>query len=176
MVMEDNGRIANFKTIVNKSTLAFNFPGYVYDGISTKDDKSLDAITSVSDTYMNLANQGLTDSNKKVYFGNIAVEIGSVGKDILVDNTRGGSVRYLPVDDSGNLSFSMMQQMADIQNKIVEQRITDKEQIKKIWEDAGFLYSAKLNTGVPEGMRLARFWVQDGYTNEATASFNDPFF
>lgn len=175
MVMEDNGRIANFKTIVNKSTLAFNFPGYIYDGISTKDDKSLDTITSVSDTFMNLANQGLTDSSKKVYFGNIAIETASVGKDILIDNTRGGSVRYLPVDDSGNLSFSMMQQMAEIQNEIVKNRITDQAQIKKIWEDAGFLYSPKMNTGVPKGMRLARFWVQDGYTNEATASFNDPF-
>lgn len=176
MVMEDGGRPDTFKTIVDKSTLVFNFPGYIYDGITTKDEKSLESVTTASDTFMNLANQGLVDSTKKVYYGNLAVNIGVNGKDILIDNSRGGSVRYLPVDDSGNLSFSMMQQMAEIQNRIVENRITDKAQIKKIWEDAGFLYSAKMNTGVPKGMRLARFWVQDGYTNENTSTFSDPLF
>lgn len=132
MVMEDNGRPDTFKTIVNKSTLAFNFPGYVYDGISTRDGKSLETITTASDTFMNLANQGLVDSTKKVYFGDLAINIGVSGKDVLIDNARGGSVRYLPVDDSGNLSFSMMQQMAEIQNQIVEKRITDRTQIKKM--------------------------------------------
>lgn len=176
MVMEDNGRPETYKTIVNKSTLAFNFPGFIYDGIETKDKKSLHSVTSAAETFMNLANQGLTDSTKQVYFGNIAIDIGSVGSEILIDNTRGGSVRYLPVDDSGNLSFSMMQQMANIQNEIIRKRITDKKQIRKIWEDNGFLYSEEMNAGIPKGMRLARFWVQDGYTNEATSSFNDPVF
>lgn len=170
MVMEDNGRYETYKTIVNKSTLAFNFPGFIYDGIETKDGKPVNAVTSVSDAVMNLANQGLIDSSKTVYFGDKPINAAQIGSDILIDNSKGASVRYLPVDADGNLSFSMMQQMADIQNKIVQERITDKAQIKKIWEDAGFIYNEKANTGVPKGMRLARFWVQDGYTNENTES------
>ena len=94
---------------------------------------------------------------RTAYFGDIPIQdIASTGQSILVDNSKGGVVVYLPTIN-GNIDFNMMQQMNDVYSKIVADRITDPVKLRKIWEDNGFQYDEQKRIGIPIGYTLTPY-------------------
>lgn len=157
-------------------SLKYTVPGYVYPTIENAGDGPLPTTQTLSDTFANLQTQGILYAGKPVYFGNLRLNnIASAGRDILIDNTEGARVVYLPVNARGELSFTMMNQMQKIQDKIAKDRITDEETLKELWESNGFKYDEDRKVGTPYGYTLRPFWVQEAYTTEGTETFLDPF-
>lgn len=170
-----NGALPRATSIVLEgSNISFSIPSYHYDIIKTPEGKDLPSVTLGDETYQNLMNNGLVDTRSTSYLGELPItDIAYMGKDILVDNLKGGSVMFLPITSTGELDFSMMKQMDEIQKQIIKKRVTDPEEQAKIWEDNGFNYSEKLHIGVPKNEELRRYWTQAAYTSTQADSFKN---
>ena len=104
----------------------FVFPGIRFDSIKGADGKDSKSVVSGLEAYNNLQNRGLVATGQSVYFGNIPLDnLSAQGTDLVVDNSAGLMMAYLPVDKSGNPDFSMMQQMSKVQEAIDDARIVD---------------------------------------------------
>ena len=160
--------------LVFGSSLKFTVPGYKYPTINNSKEGPLPTTQTLSEVYSNLQAQGIVSAGP-IYYGNLQINnVSSAGSDLLINNGSGGRVVYLPTDSRGGIDLSMIGQMQNIQDKIEKERITDPERIKKMWEDAGFVYDENLRTGRPHGYELRPFWVQEAYTTEGTNTFKDP--
>ena len=104
----------------------FVFPGIRFDSIKGAEGKDSKPVVSGLEAYNNLQNRGLVATGQSVYFGNIPLDnLSAQGTDLVVDNSAGLMMTYLPVDKSGNPDFSMMQQMSTVQKAIDDARIVD---------------------------------------------------
>jgi hypothetical protein len=72
--------------------LTFHLQGVHHDTIKGKNNEDFKTISTGIETYNNLQNRGLVATDKKVYFGNIPINMSQVGKDLLVDNSKGMTV------------------------------------------------------------------------------------
>lgn len=173
-VFKRHGRPQSVGMILEGRT-KFGFKGVRFDMIKGPDGKDVKPITSGIESYNNLQNRGLVATGQTVYFGNLPLDnISAQGMDLIVDNSDGLAIAYLPTDKSGNLDFSMMQQMSKIQEAIDNERISDPNKKAQYWEKYGFKYNKEQDTGVPHDRELKPFIVQNAYTTEATNSFADP--
>lgn len=132
MVIKDHGAITNIGYSLGTG-LKFNFPGFRYGNVENhKTAHIMPKSSTLSESYDNLQGHGLVNTMRTAYFGDIPIQdIASTGQSILVDNSKGGVVVYLPTVN-GNIDFNMMQQMNDIHGKIAADRITDPVQLRKI--------------------------------------------
>ena len=157
--------------------ISFSAPTKVYNTVPVagkSDGSSLNGITLGTETFQNLQAHGVADASRKAYFGDIPItSMAASGRDLLVDNSTGGREMWLPINQSGELDFSMWQQMTEIEAEIVRKRVTDPAQKKEIWENNGFQYDEKLGIGVPPNETLGRYWVQNAYSSTKAETFND---
>ena len=131
-VIKDHGAVTNIGYSLGTG-LKLNFPGFRYGDVENhKTGHMMPKASTLSESYGNLQGHGLVNTMRTAYFGDIPIQdIASTGQSILVDNSKGGVVIYLPTIN-GNIDFNMMQQMNDIHAKIVADRITDPVQLRKI--------------------------------------------
>lgn len=173
-VFKRHGRPQSIGMILEGRT-RFGFKGIRFDMLKGSNGKDVKPITSGIESYNNLQNRGLVAAGQTVYFGNLPLNnISAQGMDLIVDNSDGLAIVYLPTDKDGNLDFSMMQQMSKIQEAIDNERISDPNKKAQYWEKYGFKYNKEQDTGVPHDRELKPFIVQNAYTTEATNSFADP--
>ena len=121
-----------FNMIFGDSNLNFNIPTYYYNNRSLNNEALPDVITA-SDADKNLRDHGLRDPYGKIFFGNIPLDNMAIeGQSIIVNNSKGLVVSYLPVDDNGNLDMTIMKIMSNIQSTIESEHITDEDQVRQI--------------------------------------------
>ena len=176
MVIKDHGALTNIGYSLGTG-LKLNFPGFRYGDVENhKTGHMMPKASTLSESYSNLQGHGLVNTMRTAYFGDIPIQdIASTGQSILVDNSKGGVVIYLPTIN-GNIDFNMMQQMNDIHAKIVADRITDPVQLRKIWEDNGFQYDEQKKTGIPMGYTLTPYWTQAAFTSTRANIVDDKIF
>lgn len=152
------------------SNLEFNLPSYWYN-LQTLNGGAVNNVATADEVDKILRDHGLRDGYNKAYFGGVAIDNMSFeGRGVIIDNTKGFTVSYLPVDENGELDTSIMQTMSEIQGQIIDNRITDVVEKRKIWENNGFVYDETKDVGVIPGMQLKRFAMLNGYTS--TKSFD----
>lgn len=175
-VLKNNGLPRESNLVLPGSNLQFKLPTYHYNTIQQAGEapgKGVDNVSLGDETFRNLVSQGIIDTRGQAYFGTLPLnDIAYNGKGILIDNTKGGSVMYVPVDSSGNINFSLLEQMSNIQEDIINKRITDPEQLRQRWESEGFMYDPQKRIGVPINHTLKRFWTQAAYTSTAADIFD----
>ena len=173
-VTKDGGSYRNTNIVMPGGNVSFNVPAKHYNFIEGKENTAIDNVTLGDESFNNLISKGLIDTRRTSYIGDLPIDnMAFAGKDIIVDNTRGGTVMYLPIKQDGELDLSMMKQMSEIQDQIIKSRITNTEAKKKIWEDNGFTYNEALDVGVPVNETLGRYWTQVAYTSTAANSFKN---
>lgn len=173
-VTKDGGSYRNTNIVMPGGNVSFNVPAKHYNFIEGKENTAIDNVTLGDESFNNLISKGLIDTRRTSYIGDLPIDnMAFAGKDIIVDNTRGGTVMYLPIKQDGELDLSMMKQMSEIQDQIIKSRITNTEAKKKIWEDNGFTYNEALDVGVPINETLGRYWTQVAYTSTAANSFKN---
>lgn len=173
-VTKDGGSYRNTNIVMPGGNVSFNVPAKHYNFIEGKENTAIDNVTLGDESFNNLISKGLIDTRRTSYIGDLPIDnMAFAGKDIIVDNTRGGTVMYLPIKQDGELDLSMMKQMSEIQDQIIKSRITNAEAKKKIWEDNGFTYNEALDVGVPINETLGRYWTQVAYTSTAANSFKN---
>lgn len=173
-VTKDGGSYRNTNIIMPGGNVSFNVPAKHYNFIEGKENTAIDNVTLGDESFNNLISKGLIDTRRTSYIGDLPIDnMAFAGKDIIVDNTHGGTVMYLPIKRDGELDLSMMKQMSEIQDQIIKSRITNAEAKKKIWEDNGFTYNEALDVGVPINETLGRYWTQVAYTSTAANSFKN---
>lgn len=173
-VTKDGGSYRNTNIVMPGGNVSFNVPAKHYNFIEGKENTAIDNVTLGDESFNNLISKGLIDTRRTSYIGDLPIDnMAFAGKDIIVDNTRGGTVMYLPIKQDGELDLSMMKQMSEIQDQIIKSRITNAEAKKKIWEDNGFTYNEALDVGVPINETLGRYWTQVAYTSTAADSFKN---
>lgn len=163
-----------YSMLINGRTL-FHFKTRQYNAVKGADGKDFPSITTADEAYNNLRNRGLVAADKKVYLGNIPINISSVGKDVLIDSSAGLTTVWLPVKDDGNLDLSIMLHMSKVQKTIDDKRITDVARKKAFWEANGYDYNAEQDIGMHRNGNMRQFIVQKAYTSDNTDSFNDPW-
>lgn len=154
----------------------FLAPSNVYNTvpIAGKEGSSMNGVTLGTETFQNLQAHGVADASRKSYFGDIPIQsMAASGRDILVDNSNGGREMWLPINAYGELDFGMWQQMTEIEEKIISNRITDPAKKREIWENNGFEYNEALGIGVPINETLGRYWVQNAYSSTKAETFNN---
>ena len=154
----------------------FLAPSNVYNTvpIAGKEGSSMNGVTLGVETFQNLQAHGVADASRKSYFGDIPIQsMAASGRDILVDNSNGGREMWLPINAAGELDFGMWQQMTEIEAKIINNRITDPNEKRKIWESNGFEYNEALGIGVPINETLGRYWVQNAYSSTKAETFSN---
>lgn len=157
-VTKDGGSYRNTNIVMPGGNVSFNVPAKHYNFIEGKENTAIDNVTLGDESFNNLISKGLIDTRRTSYIGDLPIDnMAFAGKDIIVDNTRGGTVMYLPIKQDGELDLSMMKQMSEIQDQIIKSRITNTEAKKKIWEDNGFTYNEALDVGVPVNETLGRY-------------------
>ena len=159
------------------TSMQFSYPGFRYGHIENHrtGDQMLN-ISTLGESYNNLQGHGLVNTTRTVYFGDIPIQdVAATGQNILVDDSKGGMVVYLPTVN-GNIDFNMMKQMSEIQAKIVSERITDPAKLQKIWEDAGYRYDAHKRVGVPIGYTLTPYWTQVAFSSTRANIADDKVF
>lgn len=157
-VTKDGGSYRNTNIVMPGGNVSFNIPAKHYNFIEGKENTAIDNVTLGDESFNNLISKGLIDTRRTSYIGDLPIDnMAFAGKDIIVDNTRGGTVMYLPIKQDGELDLSMMKQMSEIQDQIIKSRITNTEAKKKIWEDNGFTYNEALDVGVPVNETLGRY-------------------
>ena len=168
-VLKNNGLPRETNLVLPGSNIQFHLPTYHYNAIQLAGEapgKGINTVSLADETFKNLADQAIIDTRGQAYFGNLPLnDITYNGKGILVDNSKGGSVMYVPVDAEGNINFSLLEQISDIQEDIINKRITDPEKLRQRWESEGFTYDPQKRIGVPVGHTLKRFWTQVAYTS-----------
>lgn len=163
-----------YSMLVNGRTM-FHFPSKIYNAVKGADGKDFPSISTAEEAYNNLRNRGLVAADKKVYLGNIPINISSVGRDVLIDSSTGLRTAWLPVKDDGNLDLSTMLHMSKVQKAIDENRITNVAKKKAIWESHGYEYNVHEDIGMTRDGNMRQFIVQQAYTSDATNSFDDPW-
>lgn len=164
-VQRNMGEIRDNGWVLPGGNVKFNLPTYWYD-IRTLDNKATPGLTNALDSYQNLRDHGIVDTRGEVTFGGIPIDqITSQGNEIVVDNSKGMGVAYLPVDINGNIDMQMFSIMTQIQEQIIDDRITDPTKIQEIWESNGFQYDPERKVGIPYGQTLKRFAMQSAYTS-----------
>lgn len=173
-VTKDGGSYRNTNIVMPGGNVSFNVPAKHYNFIEGKKNTAIDNVTLGDESFNNLISKGFIDTRRTSYIGDLPIDnMAFAGKDIIVDNTRGGTVMYLPIKQDGELDLSMMKQMSEIQDQIIKSRITNAEAKKKIWEDNGFTYNEALDVGVPINETLGRYWTQVAYISTAANSFKN---
>lgn len=164
-VQRNMGEVRDNGWVLPGGNIKFNLPTYWYDP-RTIDNKATNGLSSALESYQNLRDHGIVDTRGEVTFGGIPIDqITSQGSEILVDNSKGMGVAYLPIDINGNLDMQLFSIMTQIQERIVNERITDPSKIKEIWESNGFQYDTEKKVGVPYGQTLKRFAMLNAYTS-----------
>lgn len=164
-VQRNMGEIRDNGWVLPGGNVKFNLPTYWYD-IRTLDNKATPGLTNALDSYQNLRDHGIVDTRGEVTFGGIPIDqITSQGNEIVVDNSKGMGVAYLPIDINGNVDMQMFSIMTQIQEQIINDRITDPVKIQEIWESNGFQYDPEKKVGIPYGQTLKRFALQSAYTS-----------
>ncbi|MEG0773640.1 hypothetical protein [Clostridium sp.] len=131
-MQRNTGEIRTNGWVLPGGNVHFDLPTYWYDA-RTIDNKAVPGITSAIDSYQNLRDHGVVDTRGTVTFGGIPIDqITSQGNEIIVDNSKGMGVAYLPVDKSGNIDMSIFTVMTGIQKQIIDDRITDMAKIREI--------------------------------------------
>lgn len=176
MVIKDHGAMTNIGYSLGTG-LKQNYPGFRYGNVENhKTGHMMPKASTLSESYDNLQGHGLVNTMRTAYFGDIPIQdIASTGQSILVDNSKGGVVVYLPTIN-GNIDFNMMQQMNDVYSKIVADRITDPVKLRKIWEDNGFQYDEQKRIGIPIGYTLTPYWTQVAFTSTRANIVDDKIF
>ncbi len=165
MVHRNMGQQRPTGVVLPGSNLEFNLPSYWYN-LQTLDGGAVNNVSTADEIDKILRDHGLRDGYNKAYFGGIPIDNMSFeGRGIVIDNTKGFTISYLPVDETGELDTSIMQTMSEIQGEIVDNRITDVEEKRKIWENYGFVYDETKDVGVIPGMQLKRFGMLNGYAS-----------
>ena len=173
-VTKDGGSYRNTNIVMPGGNVSFNVPAKHYNFIEGKENTAIDNVTLGDESFNNLISKGFIDTRRTSYIGDLPIDnMAFAGKDIIVDNTHGGTVMYLPIKQDGELDLSMMKQMSEIQDQIIKSGITNVEAKKKIWEDNGFTYNEALDVGVPINETLGRYWTQVAYTSTAANSFKN---
>lgn len=131
-VTKDGGSYRNTNIVMPGGNVSFNVPAKHYNFIEGKENTAIDNVTLGDESFNNLISKGLIDTRRTSYIGDLPIDnMAFAGKDIIVDNTRGGTVMYLPIKQDGELDLSMMKQMSEIQDQIIKSRITNTEAKKK---------------------------------------------
>lgn len=165
MVHRNMGQQRPTGVILPGSNLEFNLPSYWYN-LQTLDEGAISNVSTAAEVDKIFRDHGLRDGYNKAYFGGVPINNMSFeGQGIVVDNTKGFTVSYLPVDENGELDTSIMQTMSDIQAEIVSNRITDIDEKRKIWENNGFVYDETKDVGIIPGMQLKRFGMLNAYAS-----------
>ena len=173
-IQKNQGMPVEGSTVLRGGNIKFNLPGYHYGNVMDNNNKQVSNVTMGDETYNNLLSHGLVDTRRTAYFGDIPISnMAIVGQGVLVDNTRGGMVTYVPVDNTGNIDMDLFKQMTEIQEKIISERVLDPIQRQKIWESYGFVYDPQTGVGKPQGYQLARYWVQSAYTSTGADVFEN---
>ena len=151
------------------NNLRMTMPAKMVNNVLTKDGNQL-GVSRLSQSYRNLQEQGLVDTNGSVYFGDIPLKSPALeGFDIVVDNLDGMHIVNMPVMDNGEINWDIYNVMDDIQNEIVKNNIQNPSDQARIWAENGFDYDPELKTGIPKGgLKTKRFMVQAGYTSTAS--------
>ena len=139
-------------------SLKFTVPGYMYSTIKNSKEGPLPSLQTLGSVLSNLQAQGVLFAEKPMYFGGQRLLYpATAGGEIIVDNSRGARVVYLPVDSNGQISLTMLKEMQKVQDYIAKQGITDEDTLRETWESHNFKYNEKLRTGEPYGYNLRPF-------------------
>ena len=162
-VQRNMGEVSANGWVLPGGNVRFDLPTYKYD-LRNTNNEAVDNITKASENLKIFRDWGLVDTHATAYFGGIPLrDIAANGEEILIDNTKGVGVTYLPVDNNGNLDLQMMSIMTEIQEGIIHDRVTDDAELRERWESQGFTYDPRIKLGVPNGMTLKRFALQTAY-------------
>lgn len=131
MITQNRGIPTTHSFVMKAGNVSVNLPAYSFNTIRDMQNKEVDSITSLGETLQNLSHHGVRDSHRQAYFGGLPLDI-TAANSVLIDNSRGAQVTFMPVDTNGNVDFLMFQQMTEIQEKITSKRITDPMQKKQI--------------------------------------------
>lgn len=145
--------------------IGMNLRSWHYDLRDFKNNTALPNVSNLANTTRQLQGHGIFDSSAKIYFGNKPIDAAVESKNILIDNTKGMDVVYLPVNSNGEIDFSVLELMGQVQNEISEKHIEDVASLKKIWNDNGFEYDESTGIAKPPHMSVKKFAVQTGYTS-----------
>lgn len=171
-VFSDKG-LPSVDNITLGGNVRMSLPSRQINNILTKDGNQL-GITRFSQSYRNLQEWGLVDTNGSVYFGNIPLTSPSLeGYNIIVDNKSGMHIVDMPVYDNGEINWELYDVMNEIQESIVEERITDQNKVAEIWAKNGFLYNPETKMGVPQNMKSRKFMVQKAYSSTKNDELGD---
>lgn len=165
MVHNNAGLPRNNQIVLPGGEIGFTMPTYHYDYIpSYKDKTSLPQVSNATNSITELQNWGLYDSTGKVYFGNKEINVMNEAPNVLIDNSKGMNVVYLPIDASGQINFEALELMEQVQQEISSKHITDPAKVAQIWADNGMQYDPNTKTGIPPGMKMKKYAMQYGYT------------
>lgn len=164
LVQNDYGRRMNANTMFGDSSLNFNLPAF---GYTPRDlENVFPNVFTLSDANQYYNSQALKDPFGKVYFAGVPIDPVLNGNDIIMSNSKGMAVVYMPVDDFGNINMPILKAMSSIQAQIEQNHITDEKQIQQIWENNGFEYDSKAKVGKLPNTELKRYIVHSGYTSK----------
>jgi hypothetical protein len=131
MVFMDHGSPIPYNFILGNNVRT-TLPAKMYNSFIDKDNKQI-MVSRMNQTYSILQEWGLVDSLGTSYFGNISInDINNSGQDVIIDNSKGMAVIWMPVNSAGKIDFNMFSKMGEIQNYIISNRITDENQVKEI--------------------------------------------
>ena len=163
-VFSDKG-LPSIYNITLGGNVRMTLPARRIDNVLTKDYNQLD-VSRLSQSYHNFQEWGLVDSEGSVYFGDIPLTSPLLeGENIIVDNSGGLYVVNMPVYENGEINWELYNIMNEIQESIVNDRITDEAKIAQIWADNGFMYNPETKMGQPANMKSKQFIVQKAFSS-----------
>lgn len=170
--------VFNFKgdnrtnSMVLGENIQFNIPTRFYIPRNFNNE-SIPNINTANEVDQNLRDWGLRDVRNKAYFGDVPIDnMSVVGNSIIVDYEQGMGQAPLPVNANGDIDFSILTLMNNIQKDITSKGITDDKEKAKIWEAAGFSYNPEIGVGCPKGYRLKWFALQNAYVTSKSGLDN----
>ena len=164
-VLGNYGTPRTGQIVLPGSEIGMNLRSWHYDLRDFKNNTAMPGVSNLTNSMRQFQGHGIFDSSSKIYFGNKAIDPIVESKNILIDNTKGFDVVYLPVNSNGEIDFSVLELMGQVQNEISEEHIEDIPTLKKIWNDNGFEYDENTGIAKPPYMSVKKFAVQTGYTS-----------
>lgn len=173
-VFSDKG-LPSIYNITLGGNVRMTLPARRIDNVLTKDYDQLD-VSRLSQSYHNFQEWGLVDSEGSVYFGDIPLTSPLLeGENIIVDNSGGLYVVNMPIYENGEINWELYNIMNEIQESIVDERITDENEIAKIWADNGFMYNPETKMGQPVNMKSKQFIVQKAFSSSKNDELRSQF-